>query len=73
MCPGDLDAGNTELIAPLFKLQPKEQKFVFPDMFEKSSDSKEEHEKSLRETKENHKKFLERTKERPGAPGWFSF
>lgn len=42
-------------------------------MFEKASDSKEEHEKSLKETKENYKKFLERTKERPGAPGWFSF
>lgn len=52
---------------------PKDQKFVFPNLFEKSSDQKEEHEKSLKETKDNYKKFLDRTKERPGAPGWFSF
>lgn len=57
----------------LLSFQPKDQKFVFPDMFEKASDSKEEHEKSLKETKDNYKKFLDRTKSRPGAPGWFSF
>ena len=53
--------------------QPKDQKFEFPNLFEKVSDTKEEHEKSLKETKENYKKFLDRTKGQPGAPGWFSF
>lgn len=53
--------------------QPKDQKFEYPNMFDKASDAKEEHEKSLRETKDNYKRFLDRTKARPGAPGWFSF
>lgn len=53
--------------------QPKDQKFEYPSMFDKTSDAKEEHEKSLRETKDNYNRFLDRTKARPGAPGWFSF
>lgn len=70
-----MTSGFTNKTAYLYSLplQPKDQKFVFPDLFEKASDSKEEHEKSLKETKDNYKKFLERTKTRPGAPGWYSF
>lgn len=61
------------LVTSLIHFQPKDQKFEFPNMFDKASDAKEEHEKSLRETKDNYKRFLDRTKARPGAPGWFSF
>ncbi|KAL5293458.1 MRPL23 family protein [Megaselia abdita] len=52
---------------------PKENKFVFPDLFPQSAkDKKEQDEKSLEESKVNFKKYLDRNKGRPGAPGWFS-
>ncbi|CAD7081373.1 unnamed protein product [Hermetia illucens] len=52
---------------------PKEEKFEFPDIFEKQDLAKQESDnKALEDTKQGFKKYLERNKFRPGLPGWFS-
>ncbi|XP_026750037.2 39S ribosomal protein L23, mitochondrial [Galleria mellonella] len=51
---------------------PKDTKFVFPDIFEKSKDADEEHLKSLEEAKKTFKNYIHRNKSRPDVPSWFS-
>lgn len=49
---------------------PKDQKFVYPDIFPKDKENKilDEGEKSLEQIKTSFKDYLDRNKERPGIP-----
>ncbi|KYB27800.1 large ribosomal subunit protein uL23m [Tribolium castaneum] len=51
---------------------PKDEKFVFPDLFPVDNKAKEEEEATIKQSKEGFKQFLEKNKERPNMPGWFS-
>lgn len=57
----------------LLLLQPKNEKFEYPNIF--PSDKKEADEsekKSLDESKKGFEDFLQRNNSTPGTPGWFS-
>jgi large subunit ribosomal protein L23 len=51
---------------------PKDEKFVFPDLFPENKAAKEEEETTLNQAKKGLQEFLEKNKERPNMPGWFS-
>ncbi|KAH8316926.1 hypothetical protein KR074_005449 [Drosophila pseudoananassae] len=51
---------------------PREESFIFPEMFAEKAEKQAQEEKSLDESKEGFRKFLDRNKKRPGTPGWFS-
>ncbi|XP_044255975.1 probable 39S ribosomal protein L23, mitochondrial [Tribolium madens] len=51
---------------------PKEEKFIFPDLFPEDKKAKDEEEATIQEAKKGFKEYLEKNKERPNMPGWFS-
>ncbi|KAK0183347.1 hypothetical protein PV327_001398 [Microctonus hyperodae] len=55
-----------------YAILPKEESFVFPDIFsvEREKKEKKEEKRTIEQMKEGHKKFLE-TNNKPGIPGWF--
>lgn len=54
-------------------LQPKEQKFEFPDLYpaKKESELKAEEKQTMKAAKQQHKALAERMKDKPGLPAWF--
>lgn len=54
--------------------QPKDQKFVYPDIFpkDKTEQGQKETDKSVGELKKSFQQYLDRNKERPGVPNWFT-
>ncbi|KAK0083195.1 hypothetical protein PV325_009182 [Microctonus aethiopoides] len=55
-----------------YAILPKEESFIFPDIFSSERKKKEEQDekKTIEQMKESHKKFLQ-TNNKPGVPGWF--
>lgn len=64
---------NKASVKCIYNFQPKEHKFVFPELFPaEAKQQQEDDSKSLDQSKELFKKYQERNKDRPGTPGWFS-
>ncbi|XP_075979627.1 mitochondrial ribosomal protein L23 [Anticarsia gemmatalis] len=51
---------------------PKDMKFTFPDLFEKSKDDEEEQDKAMAESKKSFQNYIDRNKNRSDVPSWFT-
>ena len=56
-----------------FLLQPKEEKFDFPDLFSKLDALMEKESKSMDEAKALHAQKTKYSVAKQGVPSWFSF
>ncbi|XP_015121090.1 39S ribosomal protein L23, mitochondrial [Diachasma alloeum] len=56
-----------------YAILPTDQKFVFPELFDKEekAETEKDEKKSLSQMEDGYKKFLQ-TNDKPGVPGWFS-
>lgn len=56
-----------------FALQPKDQKFEFPNLYPEKieAERKDEEQRSITAAKKQHLEFTEKMKHKQGLPGWF--